>query len=176
MDVLTLVIEFFFIKNLMINSLISVTTPISLVLLAELDTENHTTTTGTQEAYHPPHSFSVSQSPNGAGGCTPSSSNGGGGGGGAPSSPDKEVPLILTWDGYPHPPSCLGKGTPPHPDLRRGTPILTLKRGNPTPPILTWGGGTPHQPDEGTPPPHKCGQTENITFPHPSDAGGNNRC
>ena len=26
----------------------------------------------------------------------------------------------------------------------------------------------------GTPPPTKCGQTENITSRHPSDAGGNN--
>ena len=68
---------------------------------------------------------------------------------------DKVPPTIQTWSGGTlgtsnHP--DLGWGTPSHPDLRWGTP----------------------QPRPGMGyPPCKCGQTENITFPHPSDAGGN---
>ena len=49
------------------------------------------------------------------------------------------------------------------PNLGRGYPLSWPGKGVPP----------PHQPDWGTPPPNKCGQTENITFPHPSDAGGN---
>ena len=42
-------------------------------------------------------------------------------------------------------------------------------------PIQSWrGGGIPPIGRMGYPPPRKCGQTENIIFPHPSDAGGNN--
>ena len=50
------------------------------------------------------------------------------------------------------PPSCLIGGVP-HTDLAGVIP-------------------SPHQLDGGTPPPG-CKQTENITFPHPSDAGSN---
>ena len=48
-----------------------------------------------------------------------------------------------------------GDGVPPYPDLAWGTP----------PPPKTW--------DRVPPPPRKCEQTENITFPNTSDAGGN---
>ena len=42
------------------------------------------------------------------------------------------------------------------------------------PPIQTWDGGTPAVGRMGYPPsPSKCEQTENITCPHPSNAGGN---
>ena len=93
--------------------------------------------------------------------------------------------LCLMGRGYP--------GTPHHPDLARGYP-----RYPPHHPDLVWGvpqvpthhpdlgWGTP-DPDlgwgtpptstvlgRGSPPPRKCEQTENITFPHPSDAGGKN--
>ena len=91
-----------------------------------------------------------------------------------PPGPDlgQGTPLIQIWDGVPPPiqtwdevPPCpdlgwgtpcpdLGWFTPPHPDLGRGTPRLDLGWGTPPPPC------------------GKCGQTENITFPHPSDAGG----
>ena len=69
--------------------------------------------------------------------------------GGAPSSPDG--------GGVPHP--VLGREYPglhPHRDLGWDTPCpdLGIRMGVP-------------------PSPRKCGQTENITFPHPSDAGGN---
>ena len=72
--------------------------------------------------------------------------------------------------GVPHP--VMG-GVPLHPDLGQDTP----------PPTQTWHGvpprpGTGYDPHQdlgwGTPPPRKCGQTETITFPHPSDAGGKN--
>ena len=64
------------------------------------------------------------------------------------------------------------------PDLRLGTPP-NLRPG--TPPIWDWV-PPPPGPGPGTPPtwtwtwdpPPKCGQTENITSRHPSDAGGNN--
>ena len=82
----------------------------------------------------------------------------------------------FTETGYPPPPD-LKPGTPPPPDLRPGTlptwtwtwnpPHLDLE---PPPPP---GPGTP-LPGPRTPPPPKCGQTENITFRHPSDAGGKN--
>ena len=43
--------------------------------------------------------------------------------------------------------------------------------GNSAPPaVWTWDGYLPRPP----PPPRKCGQSENITFRHPSDAGGKN--
>ena len=53
--------------------------------------------------------------------------------------------------GYPLPQSRLGWSTP-HLDLRWGTPSPDLGRGT----LLC-----------------QCGQTENITFPHPSDVGSN---
>ena len=62
------------------------------------------------------------------------------------------LPTIQTWD-----------GVPPHPDLRWGTPPPRPGMGYPPPTDL--GRGIP---------PNKWGQTENITFPHPSDAGGKN--
>ena len=97
-------------------------------------------------------------------------------------------------------PSSLGWGLP-HPVLDQGStpsslgsegggvlhPILSWSwMGNPPCPDLGWGTSTSHlDPGHGTPPssrpgirypphPRKCGQTENITFRHPSDAGGNN--
>ena len=65
-------------------------------------------------------------------------------------------------------PSSLGQGyTPPslgwgvpHPDLGWGTPLSGPGMGYP--PVQTWDGG---------PLPPNGGQTENITFRHPSDAG-----
>ena len=90
------------------------------------------------------------------------------------------TPSILLMGGTP---SSNGWGYPrlPHPDFGWGTP----HQQNGVPPIRTWdrvppsldlGRGIPSpRPDLrwGTPPPHKCGQTEAITFPHPSHAGGN---
>ena len=115
------------------------------------------------------------------------SPDGGGGGGGTPSSlmgypqtgPGMGYPLI-SWMGYLCP--DLGWGTPcpdlrwgnPHPDLEWGTPsiqtwdgvtpsCLDLGWSTPLPPIWTW---------DGVPRPHNGGQSESITFRHPSDAGG----
>ena len=57
----------------------------------------------------------------------------------------------------------MGAGRYLFPGLDRGQgggyPFPGLDRG--------WGGM-----DVGTPPPHRCEHTKNITFPHPSDAGG----
>ena len=53
-----------------------------------------------------------------------------------------------------YPPSESGMGYPLCLDLGQGTPPSRPGMGYP-------------------PPPHMCEQTENITFPHPSDAGGN---
>ena len=61
------------------------------------------------------------------------------------------VSQILTWPGG----TYLGQGYLPW-----GTPIWT------------WLGYPPSGPGRGTPP--RCEQTENITFPHPSDAVGKN--
>ena len=55
-------------------------------------------------------------------------------------------------------------GYPPQPRLDRVPPLSKAGLGTP-PPIQGW---------IGYPPPPKCGQTENITSRHPSDAGGNN--
>ena len=70
------------------------------------------------------------------------------------------VPPVQTWDEVPphqrldgYPPSRPGMGYLPSRD----------KMGYP-PPVQTW---------DGVPPSHRCEQTENITFPHPLDAGGN---
>ena len=114
-----------------------------------------------------------------------------------PSRPDwggypRYPPTIQTWLGYPPP---LGWGTPlprpgmgypphhldlfgvppypdlvgvplPTPDLRWGIPHPRPEIWHPPSTIQTWTGYLP-------PSPRKCEQTENITFPHPSDAGGN---
>ena len=63
------------------------------------------------------------------------------------------VPLIWIWDGVPH----SGPGM--------GYPCLDLRWGIPLCPDLGWG---THPPNRGV-----TWQTENSTFPHPSDAGGN---
>ena len=52
--------------------------------------------------------------------------------------------------GMGYPPARPGMGYPPYPDLRWGRP---------PPPVEVW----------------TDTQSENITFPHPSDAGGNKR-
>ena len=66
---------------------------------------------------------------------------------------------VLPWR---YPPLQTLDGVP-HPDLGWGYPQLDLG----------WG-YLPVQIVMGVPLPRKCGQTENITFPHPSDAGGKN--
>ena len=77
---------------------------------------------------------------------------------------------IQTWDRVP-PYQDLGQGTL-HPDLGWGTPHSDLGWGTPCL-DLEW--GTPPDLERVPPPPRKCGQTETITFPHPSDKGGKNR-
>ena len=76
-------------------------------------------------------------------------------------------PIIQTWPGYPPPPSRPGQGTPPPSRPGWGTPLPPSRPGWGTPPtIQTW---------LGYPPPIEVWtykQTENSTFPHPSDAGG----
>ena len=86
----------------------------------------------------------------------------------------------------------LGGGVSPITDL-----VSDLDGGTKVPPDQTWDGVPPSGPPKGVspiqtwdglpPPPHpdlgmgysphhrKCGQTKNITFPHPSGAGGNNQ-
>ena len=54
-------------------------------------------------------------------------------------------------------------GVAPCPDLGWGSPPLISRMGYPPHPDLGWGSPSP---------PGKCEQTENITFPPPSDAGG----
>ena len=84
-----------------------------------------------------------------------------------PSRPGWHLPPPQTRDGVPPLPSRHGWGTPPPPPSRPGwgTPHLRPEMGYPPP---------PHHPDlDGVPPPYKCEQTKNITFPHPSNAGGN---
>ena len=70
-----------------------------------------------------------------------------------------------TWD----PPKNLRPGTPPE-NLRPGTPPKNLRPGTPPKKLKTWDLGPP-QKSETWDPPLKCGQTENITFRHPSDGG-----
>ena len=84
-------------------------------------------------------------------------------------SPNEGTPLppsVQTWDG-PTPiwtwngvPTIQTRDVvaPPHPNLEMGYPLS---------PSRPWN-GVP------APPPRQCGQTENITFPHHSDAGGKN--
>ena len=106
------------------------------------------------------------------------------GGRGTPSSPCRWVPHPFLARGYPRIP-------PLHPDLGWATPhqldgvppCLDLGWGTPHqldgyPPAWTWDGVTPSvQTWDGVPPPSveewTDKQTENSTFPHPSDAGGN---
>ena len=92
-----------------------------------------------------------------------------------PSRPGWDTPPDLGWGtpahhsdlaGVPHTPGILRWGTPlHHPDLAGVPPTPDLRWGTSPPPSRTG---------QGTPPFRKCEQTENITFPHPSDAGGNN--
>ena len=103
------------------------------------------------------------------------------GGGGYPSSPGL---------GVPHPvlggtPFQVWTGGTPHPDLGWRYPPSPLQQDG-VPPSQVWDGGTPDlsRPGMGSvppppiermgysPPSPKCEQTENITFPLPSDAGG----
>ena len=60
----------------------------------------------------------------------------------------------------------MGIPTPPLPSPDLGQDTLPFRSGMGYPPVKTWDGYSP------PPPPRKCEQTENITFPHPSDAGG----
>ena len=85
--------------------------------------------------------------------------------GGTPSSHGGGVPPSSHGGGYPIPglvggvPQPVPRVTcPPHPDLRWGTP---------SPIHRPWMGYVPTH----LPPPHKCEQTENVTFPHPSGGG-----
>ena len=78
-----------------------------------------------------------------------------------------------------YPPPDLRLGTPPHLNLDLGHPHLDLDLGCPPPgpgpgipPTSTWTWDPP-LPGPGTPPLGVDWQTENSTFPHPSDAGGN---
>ena len=98
------------------------------------------------------------------------------------------TPALL---GYPQPGSMGGTqgglppaGVPPQPGLTGGYPRWsTPRQGYPQlmggyprwgTPLAGPGWGTPHLDLAGVPSPHRCGQTENTTFPHLSDAVGNN--
>ena len=77
---------------------------------------------------------------------------------------------VLAW-GYPNPVLVGGWGTPGYPPSWAGTwPQMGV------PPCPDLGMGYPPSwPGMEYPPlHHKCGQTENITFPHLLDGGGNN--
>ena len=105
---------------------------------------------------------------------------------GISSTPGRGIPPVLNWlvggggAGYTkleYPHSDLAEMGSPHPDLAGWGPQL----GHPHPDLAGWGGvvGVPPRWDPShldlawVPPPPRCGQTENITFPHPSDAVGN---
>ena len=103
------------------------------------------------------------------------------GGRGTPSSPGggEGVPL-----GTPHCPDLIrGVHPPPSRPSRGGwypryplssRPGIGYPQPRPEmryPPPRPWMGYPPHRPGTGYPP-RKCEQTKNITFPHPSDAGG----
>ena len=83
----------------------------------------------------------------------------------------------VTCNGVPPWPGLMGGtqgGVPPGQVsweyLRSGTPLARYDEG-----YLRWlGYPPPFGPGRGTPPSHRCEQTENITFPHPSDAVGKN--
>ena len=66
------------------------------------------------------------------------------------------------FQGVPHPRVGGTQGTTPSSRPGRGPPHLRPEMGYPPPQHLDL---------VGVPPPHKCEQTENITFPHPSDGG-----
>ena len=72
------------------------------------------------------------------------------------------TPLPRPWD-----------GVPPYLDLGWGTPLPRPEMGYPPYPDLRWGTPLPRPEMGNPPPPRKCGQSENITSRHPSDAGGN---
>ena len=77
-------------------------------------------------------------------------------------------PIRVSPLGYPH------VGVPPHRAYPpQGTPLAGPGSGTP-PPAEPGSGTPPHWTWLGYPPSSRCGQTENITFPHPSDAVGNN--
>ena len=85
------------------------------------------------------------------------------------------LPTSQTWDGVPL--SGPGMGNPCQ---QNGVPPVQTWDGylhpwDGVPPTQTWDGVPPPDLGRGTPPPRKCGQTETNTFPHPSDAGGENR-
>ena len=77
--------------------------------------------------------------------------------------PGLGTPPTRTWTWKP-PPTWTWTWYPPYPDLDLGPPPTQTWTWDP--PLPGPGLGTP-------PPPPKCGQTENITSRHPSDAGGN---
>ena len=92
---------------------------------------------------------------------------------GTPLHQQDGAPPGQTWDGVPPCPD-LGWGTHPCPDMGWGT-ILSAGWGTPPHLDLQWVPPTPIQTWDGVHP-HKCGQTENITFPQGLDVGGNNFC
>ena len=77
--------------------------------------------------------------------------------------PGIEYPITQTSDKVP-PTDRPGMRYPPPPRPGMGY-LPTHRPGMGYPPPTDMG--------QGIPPPCKCGQTENITFPHPSDVGGN---
>ena len=77
---------------------------------------------------------------------------------------------IQNWSGGT--PSQVWEGTPSRPGT--GYPLPLPRPGMGYPLYLNLGWGTPYLDLRwGTPPPRNGGQSENITFRHPSDAGGN---
>ena len=72
--------------------------------------------------------------------------------------------------GVPHPKVGDSQGTSHHLDLVRVPPHLRPEMGYPLPQHLDLTGVLP-PPDLRWGTPRKCEQTENITFPHPSDGG-----
>ena len=81
-------------------------------------------------------------------------------------TPGYSPTLIL--DGVPH----QQDGVSPYPDFGWGYLPPNQQDGVPLQLDLVWG-KVPIWTWDGVPP-RKCGQTETITFPHPSDAGGKN--
>ena len=82
-------------------------------------------------------------------------------GGGTPSSPGWGMPHLVLARRVPHP-VLAGRDTPgycPCPDLGWGTPLSRSGMEYPPPPVEVW----------------TDTQSKNITVPHPSDAGGNNK-
>ena len=77
--------------------------------------------------------------------------------GGPPSRPGKGYCRPATWEGG-TPPAWIWEGVPPCLDLGRGYPPCQPGMVVPPPPVEVW----------------TDTQSETITFPHPSDAGGKN--